>query len=99
LKPLEISSGDALKRRPVDWLGISHAVFPPSPQGRSRECYLLGFYSESGELLDVIACDSLDLAIDQGHAIAEVRPDEWQECLEILIGETPVLWSSGSNRL
>ncbi len=97
LKPLPIFAGHPPEPINVDWVGISHSISKTSQWTDARESYLVNFYAGDGELLECLQFDTLDIALDQSHAIAGIARNEWRNCNVDVSDDGSVPWSRVSS--
>jgi hypothetical protein len=76
LRPVPIYAGDPPKPINASWLALSRV--PERAEGPER--YLLYFLSESGELLECLPFETLEIAVDQACAIAGLPKATWCSC-------------------
>jgi hypothetical protein len=77
---------------PVDWLAVTWSLFT-SPGTFQREAYVLFALTDDGDELETLLYDTLDIALDQAHAIFGVELEEWRTCEVDLPPGTPMKWS------
>jgi hypothetical protein len=82
LRPVPIYSGDPPAPIPCEWLGVSHVNDGPPA---SPETFILYFLDEGGVAREVLQYETLEIAVDQAHAICGYPQHEWATC------EIPVL--------
>ncbi|MCJ7796986.1 MAG: hypothetical protein MUQ56_09505, partial [Thermoleophilia bacterium] len=64
----------------ADWVAIVRIEWEFDLAGNIATTFLVEFRGRLGELLDYVDCYTLDLALAQAQAIADLRPDAWMEC-------------------
>ncbi len=96
LKPLPIWSAESHEPINPDWVGINRAVRRADQSSSVAEGYNLAFYRDSGELLEYLQFDTLEIALDQAEAIAGVQPSEWRECDVSVAGDGRVPWEAAA---
>jgi hypothetical protein len=74
LKPVQICMGDPPRPIEPDWLAISHWI-----SGDGEGCNLV-FFRFTGDPITSEQFDTLQIALDQAHAIVGVKHSEWQPC-------------------
>jgi hypothetical protein len=77
LRPVPIYAGDPPAPIPCEWLGVSHVNDGPSA---NAETFLLYFLDGSGEPQEVLQYETLEIAVDQAHAICGYPQREWARC-------------------
>ena len=80
LKPVEIYMDDPPQRINPDWVAITHGVIRSSRRPDGIEGYNLSFLMDDGHCLTHVQFETLEIAIDQAHAIVGIRTDEWMPC-------------------
>jgi hypothetical protein len=68
-RPFEIHIGKPVQ---VDWLAVTHAT------SKRLESFNLVFFRADGSPIDWAQFDTLEIALDQAHAIAGVELSEWE---------------------
>jgi hypothetical protein len=96
LKPLPIWSAESNEPINPDWVGINHAVWKDAQRSGVAEGYNLAFYRDSGEVLEYLQFDTLEIALDQAKAIAGIQPSEWRECNVSVSNDGQVPWESAA---
>ena len=81
LKPVPIYSPDPIS---AEWLAIT---FAPATPKNVVESYVIFFFDSDGRELEFLQFDTLDIALDQAHAIVGVKQDEWHQCSKPLPDE------------
>lgn len=77
LRPVPIYTVDPPAPIPCEWLGIAHVNDGPPAD---PETFLLYFLSEVGVVLEVLQYETLEIALDQAHAICGYPQNEWVMC-------------------
>lgn len=77
LRPVPIYTGDPPDPIPCAWLGVSHVNDGPFAH---PETFLLYFLDESGVPQEVLQYETLEIAVDQAHAICSYPQQEWARC-------------------
>ena len=93
LKPVPIFAGDPPEPINVHWIGISHSISKTPQWSDARESYLVNFYGGDGQPLECLQFDTLDIALDQSHAIAGIERNEWGHCNVLVPDDGIVPWS------
>ena len=70
-RPFEIHVGKLVQ---VDWLAVTHET------SKRLESFNLVFFSADGSPIDWAQFDTLEIALDQAHAIVGVQSSEWEPC-------------------
>ena len=95
LKPVEIYMGDPLEPINPDWVAITHGVIRSSRRPDGIEGFNLTFFMDDGSCLTHEQFETLEIAIDQAHAIVGIRPDEWALCrVEITNDDGSIPWQA-----
>ena len=80
LRPVEIYLADTLEPIDPDWVAITHAFVPIEGRVDALEAFCMHFLTEIGEMLGHYQFDTLEIALDQAHAIAGIPLTDWRAC-------------------
>ena len=83
-KPFEIQIGRFVQPA---WLAITHAT------GKNVESFNLVFFANDGSPIDWCQYDTLQIAMDQAHAMVGVERSAWERCnAEITNDNEKIRW-------
>ena len=74
LKPIPIYTGDPPEPIRCAWLAISRSRGYPRSDD---EAFVLYFLGAEGTILEILQYETLDIALDQAHAIARIPQTGW----------------------
>ena len=95
LKPVEIYMGDPPEPINPDWVAITHGVIRSSRRPGGIEGYNLTFFMDDGRCLTHEQFETIEIAIDQAHAIVGICTDEWMSCrVEITNDDGSISWQA-----
>jgi len=80
LLPITAIDGRTFDSLRADWVAIVCIEWEFDLAGNIATTFLVELRGRLGELLDFVECYTLDLALSQAQAIADLRPDAWVEC-------------------
>jgi len=84
--PLPIYSGRPPRPIEPDWLAIAESSAP----GPEPNSWLLYFLRNSGEILEVLQWESLEIALEHAASIAGVAKSAWSTC-EVVVPVSGVI--------
>ena len=88
-RPFEIDVGRLVQ---PDWLAITHAT------GKNIDSFNLVFFGGDGNPIDWVQYDSVEIALDQAHAMIGVERSEWESCkAEIANNDGRIRWEEIQN--
>lgn len=85
LKPVPIYDGNKVVPITLEWLAISRVA----EDQHGPETCVLYFLNAQGRPEEFLQFDSLEIAMDQAHAIAGVDQGEWRTCSVVVTSEGP----------
>lgn len=77
LNPVPVYSGDPPAPIRCAWLVVTHV--PEGPPA-TPETFLLYFLGQEGEIHECLQYETLEIAIDQAHAVAGLPRSAWIAC-------------------
>jgi hypothetical protein len=77
-----------------DWLGITHSLTPHEHRAVPLESFNLCYFRDDGELLYWQQFETLEIALDQAHAVVGVEREEWRACDIEIPEDERVPWSA-----
>ena len=80
LLPYTAADGRTFDSLRADWVAIVRIEWEFDLAANIATTFLVEFRGRLGELLDFFECYTLDHALGQAQAIADLRPDAWMEC-------------------
>ena len=94
LKPVKIYPADTLEPIRPDWVAITHGIVTSDRLVAPGEGFNIAFLTDNGQHLAFMQFETLEIAIDQAHAIAGIRHGEWTAChVEVTDDEGRIPWS------
>jgi hypothetical protein len=92
LKPVQIYTGDPPRPIEPDWVAITHGF------SRRLDGYNLVFFRFDGTVITWEQFDTLQIALDQAHAIVGIQYSEWKSChVEITDEDGRISWEEVTN--
>jgi hypothetical protein len=92
LKPVEIYMGDPPEPIQPDWVAITHGF------SRRLDGYNLTFFRFDGTCITSEPFDTLEIALDEAHAIVGLEHSEWDSChVEITDEDGRISWEEVTN--
>jgi len=99
LKPVEIYPADTLEPICPDWIAITHGIIWKKRRPGGIDGCNLYFLMDDGRCLAMECFEDLEVTLDQAHAIAGVRKDEWHSCrIEVKSDDGTFRWSDVAGR-
>lgn len=87
LKPVQIYMGDPPEPIRPDWVAITHGF------SKQLDGFNLTFFRFDGTFITSEPFDTLEIALDQAHAIVGIKHSEWEPCrVEITNDEGKITW-------
>jgi hypothetical protein len=77
LRPVSIYTGDPPAPISCEWLGVAHVNDGPPAD---PETYILYFMDGRGVPQEMLQYDTLEIAVDQAHAICGFSQEGWSGC-------------------
>lgn len=92
LKPVEIYIGEPPLPIEPDWVAITHGF------SRRLDGYNLVFFRLDGTMITWEQFETLEIALDQAHAIVGIEHSEWEAChVEITDEDGSISWEEVTN--
>jgi hypothetical protein len=76
LRPIPIYAAEESAPIDPDWIAITES----SELGSEPDCWLLYFLRDSGDVLEMLQWETLDIALDQASSIAGILHSSWKRC-------------------
>ena len=90
-EPIPIFVGDPPEPISTRWLSIHRVTVSRDDWSAPRQSFTLDFYAEDHSLQACLQFETLEIALDQGQAIAGIEKTAWHEC-EIPIDDHDPHW-------
>ena len=92
LKPVQIYTRDPPLPINPDWAAVTHAI------DGNNESFNLVFFRFDGTPITWEQFETLEIAVDQAHAIVGIEHSEWENCdAEILSEDGTIAWTDTSH--